>query len=413
MPATRSCALLSPQPISPCCPAVDSALPGSALAGGGATDARRALSSSTDLAATLDDAQSGSSTAALHDELAEKNRIIERLQVRCVQRQCVAARSTAPPRSVAHLFASALPLQRKLEKMQRQQQEQQQQTAAVPASSGRSTEEERLRQAVASAAGAFRDMQLAGAAALPPARGGSHPLRGHASPAASVGGSGMPHAVLPTIGSSGIGSAAGAAAAPGGLEELRRREQALAARESALAAKQAELEEREQALAACAAAVPAAEPEPPILPAGLAHAAAAADASPVQQPESVSRGGDGSGGADGSAAAEGSEWTTEFEQVRQRALLGVLHSASLLLACGTPALRPWQRRHPAAKCALPPRRLQGVFLTLSMAGGAPKLTRIRFSRSLYSADSAKQVGCRLVRLPGHLVRLAHATDVTD
>ena len=51
---------------------------GGALAAG---DVQRALSSSADLAAALDDMRSGSSAAALQDELAEKNRIIEQLQV--------------------------------------------------------------------------------------------------------------------------------------------------------------------------------------------------------------------------------------------------------------------------------------------------------------------------------------------
>jgi len=51
---------------------------GGALAAG---DVQRALSSSADLAAALDDVRSGSSVAALQDELAEKNRIIEQLQV--------------------------------------------------------------------------------------------------------------------------------------------------------------------------------------------------------------------------------------------------------------------------------------------------------------------------------------------
>ena len=44
-------------------------------------DVHRALSSSADLAAALDDVRSGSSVAALQDELAEKNRLIEQLQV--------------------------------------------------------------------------------------------------------------------------------------------------------------------------------------------------------------------------------------------------------------------------------------------------------------------------------------------
>ena len=34
---------------------------------------------------------------------------------------------------------------------------------------------------------------------------------------------------------------------------------------------------------------------------------------------------------------------------------------------------------------------QGVFLTFAAEGGAKKLRRIRFSRSLFTADSAKQV----------------------
>lgn len=59
-------------------PAADSGGANGAAGGGGA---HRAVSSSIDLAAALDDVRSGSSTVALHDELAEKNRIIERLQV--------------------------------------------------------------------------------------------------------------------------------------------------------------------------------------------------------------------------------------------------------------------------------------------------------------------------------------------
>ncbi len=58
---------------------------GGALAAG---DVRRTLSSSADLAAALDDVRSGSSVAALQDELAEKNRIIEQLQV-CATRVVV------------------------------------------------------------------------------------------------------------------------------------------------------------------------------------------------------------------------------------------------------------------------------------------------------------------------------------
>lgn len=62
---------------------------GGVLAAG---DVRRALSSSADMAAALDDVRSGSSVAALQDELAEKNRIIEQLQV-CAT--CVAVRLNA------------------------------------------------------------------------------------------------------------------------------------------------------------------------------------------------------------------------------------------------------------------------------------------------------------------------------
>jgi hypothetical protein len=44
--------------------------------------------SSTDLAAALDDARSRSSSVALAEELAEKNRIIERLQARARCARC-------------------------------------------------------------------------------------------------------------------------------------------------------------------------------------------------------------------------------------------------------------------------------------------------------------------------------------
>lgn len=70
-------ALLRPvhdKPPFPCAAAADSA--GAALGHSG----QHALSSS-DLAGGMDDVRSGSSVAALQDELAEKNRIIERLQV--------------------------------------------------------------------------------------------------------------------------------------------------------------------------------------------------------------------------------------------------------------------------------------------------------------------------------------------
>ena len=64
-------------PGMPSCAAADSA--GAALGYGGHSG-QHALSSS-DLAGGMDDVRSGSSVAALQDELAEKNRIIERLQV--------------------------------------------------------------------------------------------------------------------------------------------------------------------------------------------------------------------------------------------------------------------------------------------------------------------------------------------
>jgi hypothetical protein len=61
---------------------------GGALVAG---DVQHALSSSADLAAALDDVRSGSSVAALQDELAEKNRIIDQLQVRMPPCSCPAA----------------------------------------------------------------------------------------------------------------------------------------------------------------------------------------------------------------------------------------------------------------------------------------------------------------------------------
>ncbi|KAL4459113.1 hypothetical protein ABPG75_013978 [Micractinium tetrahymenae] len=334
--------------------------------------------SSSDLAGGMDDVRSGSSVAALHDELAEKNRIIE----------C---------------------LQRKLEKLQL--------AAQRPASAGRpsashsSDAEARLRESVELSAGAFRAAQQAAA----PAGASSRPAAfGRSSRPAT------PHGLL---------------SGPSTIPEEDQHTQ-LAAMEQMLAKKEALLEGQQQKLTAWAAELQRREL---LLAQQKARLEGRAGGSGGLAGSSAAAGGLAGGGGRG-----GSAHSVSFSPVESSPLQPPIPCESPVIvgrpgtAGAAAAASPLLRRGVEEGAVTPPSNggvsvgpdrdggggtpgtpalpgewqeefEPGVHLTFTSEGGVTKLKRIRFSRSLFSADSAKQwyeANKHLLAQPSSTPRLA-------
>ncbi|KAL4854190.1 PH [Chlorella vulgaris] len=368
--------------------------------------------SSADLAAALDDVRSGSSSLALAEELAEKNRIIERLQLKLdkMQRhQAAAAAAPAPTRSGGGGG-----------------------TAAEAA--------ERLRESVRASAGAFRAAQQQGlsAAAAQQAQ--------QAQQAAAGGGGGLSRPATASPGGSSqqlslqrsslspsllrsAGGVAGGGADDDQKAELAAMEALLAKKEAHLEGQQkqladwaAELQRRETALAWQAAALAGAGgPRPAtggggvrwaVPPASPASSGAPAVPEPIPSDSPVLAAGRGAGAAAGGGASPAAAVFAAAMAAAATAATAVSPAVPLAAVSpavqqrvfsqdtaspGTSQLAPsstgsgTQPESPALAADEWTEEFEkGVFLTFTTEGGAKKLRRIRFNRSLFSATSAKE-----------------------